>query len=240
MTKIIPIILSGGSGERLWPASRRLHPKPLMKVAGKSLLMRALEHAAMVSDETILVTNNDYYFHTEKLIQNSSKVPKASYLLEPEGRNTAPAIALAVRYILEKYGEDAVCLVLAADHLITDKMAFERSILKAAECANSGNLVVFGVRPTAPETGYGYIEVAESCNTTQPLKRFVEKPDRTTAELFVAEDNYYWNSGMFCFTAGVMAENIAEHAKDVWGASKIAFDEREETGNVCRFNQKSF
>jgi mannose-1-phosphate guanylyltransferase len=132
VTKIIPIILSGGLGTRLWPISRRMHPKPFMEVAGKPLLAHALERAALIADEALIVTNQDHYYLTENLLKDTPKAPKVSYLLEPKGRNTAPAIALAVRHIQKAHGDDAVCLVLAADHLISDDAAFEKAVGQAA------------------------------------------------------------------------------------------------------------
>ena len=240
MTKIIPVILSGGAGSRLWPVSRRMHPKPFMEVAGKPLLAHALERAALIADEALIVTNQDHYFLTENLLKETPKAPKVSYLLEPKGRNTAPAIALAVRHIQKAHGDDAVCLVLAADHLISDDAAFEKAVSQAAEQAKNGNLVVFGIRPTAPETGYGYLEVAGAGDGPQPLKSFVEKPDRAVAEQYLAEGRYYWNSGMFCFTADVLAESMAAHAGDVWAASETAFAEAQEAASVTRFEEASF
>ncbi|MDB2477095.1 mannose-1-phosphate guanylyltransferase/mannose-6-phosphate isomerase [Alphaproteobacteria bacterium] len=240
MTKIVPIILSGGAGSRLWPVSRRMHPKPFIEVAGKPLLAHALERAALIADEALIVTNRDHYFLTEKLLKETEKAPKVSYLLEPKGRNTAPAIALAVRHIQKVYGDDTVCLVLAADHLISDDAAFEKAVSRAAEQAQAGNLVVFGIRPTAPETGYGYLEVAETGDAPQPLKNFVEKPDRETAEEYLLKGRHYWNSGMFCFTASVMAENLAAQAGDVWAASEAAFAEGNVAAGVMRFEEASF
>lgn len=240
MTKTIPIILSGGAGSRLWPVSRRMHPKPFMHVAGKALLAHALERAALIGDTALIVTNQDHYFLTQDLLETTPKAPKVSYLLEPKGRNTAPAIALAVREIQQTHGDDTVCLVLAADHLISDDDAFQKAVEQAAEQASKGNLVVFGIRPTAPETGYGYLEVAASSDTAQPLKSFVEKPDRNTAETYLAEGRYYWNSGMFCFTAGAMAENMATHASEVWAASQTAFMERSQDGAAIGFREASF
>ena len=240
MTKVFPIILSGGAGARLWPVSRRMHPKPFMEVAGKPLLAHALERATLIADEALIVTNQDHYFLTENLLREIPKAPKVSYLLEPKGRNTAPAIALAVRHIQKAHGDDAVCLVLAADHLISDDAAFQKAVEQASAQAQSGNLVVFGIRPTGPETGYGYLEVAETGGGPQALKSFVEKPDRATAETYLAEGRYYWNSGMFCFTAHVMAENMATHANDVWAASEAAFVEAQEEAGATHFAEASF
>ena len=129
---------------------------------------------------------------------------------------------------------------MAADHLISDDVAFEKTVAQAAEHAQEAKLVVFGIRPTGPETGYGYLEVASVGDGSQPLKSFVEKPDRATAEQYLAEGRYYWNSGMFCFTAGVMAENMETHASDVWAASEAAFAEAQEEAGVTRFEKDSF
>ena len=155
-----------------------------MEVAGKPLLAHALEHAALIADEVLIVTNQDHYYPTENLIKETPKVPKVSYLLEPMGRNTAPAIALAVRHIQKAYGGDAVCLVLAADHLISDDAAFEKAVGQAAEQAREGNLVVFGIRPTGPETN-GYLELAAALTTRNRLKALL-KNDRATAEQYLA------------------------------------------------------
>jgi mannose-1-phosphate guanylyltransferase len=211
-----------------------------MEVAGKPLLAHALERAALIADEALIVTNQDHYCLTENLLKQTPKAPKISYLLEPKGRNTAPAIALAVRHIQKAHGDDAVCLVLAADHLISDDRAFEKAVAQAAGQAQEGNLVVFGIRPTGPETGYGYLEVAAAGDGPQALKSFVEKPDRATAEQYLTEGRYYWNSGMFCFTSGVMAKNMGTHASDVWATSDAAFAEAQEEPGVTRFEEASF
>ena len=240
MAKIIPILLSGGSGSRLWPISRRMHPKPFMNVAGKPLLAHALERAGSFADEVLIVTNQDHYFLTERILSETETALRVSYLLEPKGRNTAPAIALAVRHIQNMHGDDAVCIVLAADHLISDNAAFEKALTQAVEQAQLGNLVVFGIRPTTPATAYGYLEVAAASDEPQPLKSFVEKPARDKAEQYLADGRYYWNSGMFCFTSGVMADNIATHASEVWKASEIVFAGAHEEADVTRFEEASF
>ena len=240
MTKVIPVILSGGAGTRLWPMSRRMHPKPFMEVAGKPLLKHTLQRAALISDEALIVTNQDHYFLTENLLTTMPRTPKVSYLLEPVGRNTAPAIALAVRHIQKHFGDDTICLVLAADHLIEDDAAFEKAVGQAVEQAQAGNLVVFGIRPIGPETGYGYLEAAATGDGPQAVKSFIEKPDRATAEQFLASGRYFWNSGMFCFVAGVMAENMAEKATEVWAGSETVFAKAQEEARVTRFDEESF
>lgn len=217
-----------------------MHPKPFMEVAGKPLLAHALARAALVADEAIIVTNQNHYFLTETLLKEIGQASKVSYLLEPKSRNTAPAIALAVRHIEKVHGDEALCLVLAADHLISDDAAFQQSVEQAIAQAKSGNIVVFGIRPTTPETGYGYLEVAAVGDKPQPLLSFEEKPDRVTAEKYLSEGRYYWNSGMFCFAAGVMAENMATYAGDVWAASETAFNNAMQDGSTTRFQQESF
>jgi mannose-1-phosphate guanylyltransferase len=217
-----------------------MQPKPFMQVAGKPLLAHALSRAALIADEALIVANQDHYFLTEKLLQEMPEAPKISYLLEPKGRNTAPAIALAVRHVQAAHGDNAICLVLAADHLISDDAAFRKAVVQSSEQAQAGNLVVFGIRPTGPETGYGYLEVSETDDGPQPLKSFVEKPDRATAETYLAEGRYYWNSGMFCFTAGVMAKNMAKHATDVWDASATVFGKVTSERGAVRFDESIF
>ncbi len=240
MSKRISIILSGGVGSRLWPVSRRMLPKPFMEVKGKPLLQHALERGAAVSDEILIVTNQELYFLTENLLKKMPNMPQLSYLLEPKGRNTAAAIAVAVRAVCQAHGDDAVCLVLAADHLIFDDGAFQKAAQQAADEAVVGNLVVFGIRPTTPETGYGYIEVAKAGKGVCAVKNFTEKPDHATAEQYLVAGRYYWNSGMFCFSAGVMAENMLAHAPDVWNTSKTAFADATTNQNVTRFVEDSF
>ena len=210
-----------------------------MEVAGKPLLVYALERAALISDEVLIVTNQDYYYLTESLLQETACAPRVSYMLEPKGRNTAPAIALAVRHIQKLHGDDAVCFILAADHLVSGDAAFSRAVGQAAEQAQADNLVVFGIRPTGPEPGYGYLEVA-AVDAPQPLKSFIEKPDRIAAEQYLSEGRYYWNSGMFCFTVNTMARNLATHAADVWEASAIAFAKACDEVGVTRFEEASF
>jgi mannose-1-phosphate guanylyltransferase/mannose-6-phosphate isomerase len=240
MKKIIPIILSGGMGSRLWPVSRRMHPKPFMEVAGRPLLQHALERAALIAQEAVIVTGTPHYHLTERLLTEMSNGLKVHYLLEPEGRNTAPAIALAIRHICMFHGDDVLCLVLAADHLISDVSGFVSAVDQAVEQAEMGKIVVFGVRPTSPETGYGYLQVAEGGNTPQALQSFIEKPDRIVAEQYLADGCYYWNSGMFCFAADVMAESIAINAEDVWASSEDAFAKARKDAGITLFEEESF
>ena len=240
MNKKISIILSGGVGARLWPISRRLHPKPFIKVAEKTLFQHTFERASAISDEVIVVTNKDHYFFTEKIIKETPVNANVSYLLEPVGRNTAPAISLAVNNIQEIYGDDAICLVLAADHHINDSIGFQKSVFQAFEQAVKGHLVVFGVRPKSPETGYGYLEVYENSKEPQKIIRFIEKPELNDAEHYFMDGRFYWNSGMFCFSAGVMAANLSIHAKDVWKETKNVYSNKIVNNEVTNFDGELF
>ncbi|MEQ1534288.1 MAG: mannose-1-phosphate guanylyltransferase/mannose-6-phosphate isomerase [Burkholderiaceae bacterium] len=220
--KLISVVLSGGAGTRLWPASRQAYPKPFISLGGSPLLQQAVERGqACGADETMIVTNQDYLFLTREVIGNLEDPPKTSYLLEPKGRNTAPAIALAALACSQAHGLDAVMIVLPADHLIPDSEAFVSNALEAARYALQGQLVVFGISPTAPETGFGYIEVAKIERTPQKALRFVEKPDAATASQYLSTGRYYWNSGMFCFTAGTILQAFKDHSPEVLAAAEL-------------------
>lgn len=221
--KLISVILSGGAGTRLWPASRQAYPKPFMKLGGSALLEQAIARGqACGTDDVLVVTNQDHLFLTQNLVAEMSSPPSVNYMLEPKGRNTAPAIALATLAVAQRHGPDAVMLVLAADHLIPDTSAFVANALEASCHAQRGQLVVFGIQPTGPETGFGYIEVPQVGGEPQPVMKFVEKPKLVTAQSYLATGRYYWNSGMFCFTAGTMLSALAQHAPHVLEAAEKA------------------
>lgn len=217
MPTLIPTILCGGAGSRLWPASREQHPKPFIRLAdGQSLIQKAFLRASRQSNvsEILTVTNSELLFKTEEDYQevNADHIP-LSFILEPFGRNTAAAIAAAALHIAESHGENAILLVLAADHLIEAELEFRAAVNQAVALAEQGKLVTFGIQPDAPETGYGYIQ-AEG----DTVLRFVEKPDRQTAEAYIQTGQYFWNSGMFCFEAGVMLQQMREHCPDILDA----------------------
>ncbi len=214
MQSMISVVLSGGAGTRLWPASRESHPKPFMKLAdGESLIEKTYARAKALGSEVLTVTNRDYYFMSR---DEKERVGVAGhFLLEPFGRNTAPAIALAAKYVEATHGSDTVMLVLAADHLIADQAGFASAVSKAAQLAGDGYLVTFGIVPTAPETGFGYIEQGEALGSGNKVAAFVEKPDLETAKGYIASGKYLWNSGMFCFKAGVFLEELSKSAPEV-------------------------
>ncbi len=218
--KLIPVILCGGAGSRLWPVSRELHPKPFIKLAdGQSLLQKAFMRGAGLPNvaEVITVTNRELLFLTQDhyRVVNAGRLA-CSFLLEPFGRNTAPAVAAAAIRAAAAHGDDAILLVLAADHLIADQAAFAEAVARATELAAAGKIVTFGIRPDSPETGYGYIEAKGN-----EVIRFVEKPDLARAKEYVASGNFLWNSGMFCFSAGNMIREMARVCPDILGALQL-------------------
>ncbi len=221
--RLITTILCGGAGSRLWPVSRELHPKPFIRLEdGQSLLQKAFLRGAALTGMTdiMTVTNRELYFKTEDEYRevNTGSIP-TSFILEPFGRNTGAAIAAAALQVSQKYGDDAIMLVLAADHLITDQAAFQQAVHKATELATAGKLVTFGIEPTCPETGYGYIEASG-----YQVLRFVEKPNLEKAQEYLASGRFLWNSGMFCFTAGVMLQQMEKYCPQILAATRICIE----------------
>jgi len=228
--KIVPVIISGGAGTRLWPVSRESYPKPLLKLAdGESLLQKTFKRATVFADvaEVVVVTNRETFFLTRDECQeiNDRHVP-LGFVLEPFGRNTAGAVASAAYWIAKRHGDDAVMLVLPADHLIDDLDQFKTVVETAAAAALEGRIVTFGIRPTSPETGYGYIELdaEQQREGVYPVVCFIEKPELDVAEAFIASGIHLWNSGMFCFTANAMLEEFGKHAPELMQACERSAD----------------
>jgi mannose-1-phosphate guanylyltransferase len=251
MPKLVPVILSGGAGTRLWPISRESSPKPFIKLQDQQTLIektyrRALSAVSVA--EVLTVTNRDYYFRSKDEYQLAGgPIAQAAvapgFLLEPLGRNTAPAIALAALYVQAQHGADAVMLVLPSDHLINDLTAFNQDVLKAVALARAGWLTTFGIRPTSPETGFGYLQAGKPIASdhadgapTEGLEalRFVEKPNLATALEYVADGNYYWNAGMFCFTAQSFLEALRQATPDLYQAALDCWDAAQASWDVHR------
>ena len=211
---MINLIHCGGSGTRLWPISRSLMPKQFARLFdGASLFQRTVKTNSRVCDAQYIVSNAEQYFLAKDQLEEVG-ANNTSFLLEPVGRNTAPAIALACLSLMP----DDVVLVSPSDHVIRKADAYEECLRKAETLAKSGALVTFGITPTGPETGYGYIE-ADGEN----VKRFVEKPDLETAKKYVESGRFFWNSGIFCFMVSTFLEELGRHSPDILAAARVAF-----------------
>jgi mannose-1-phosphate guanylyltransferase/mannose-6-phosphate isomerase len=224
--KLVPVILSGGSGTRLWPLSRELLPKQLLALTGERTMIQ--ETAARLmgfpnATAPVVVCNEAHRFLVAEQLHEMG-LPPAAILLEPVGRNTAPAIALAADAALQIAGEDALMLVLPADHVLADLPAFQASITRAMPAAAAGKLVAFGIVARTPETGYGYLRSQGRPGTdgVVPIAQFVEKPDLKRAQEFVASGEYFWNSGMFLFGARRFLDELAQYAPDIAAACQRA------------------
>lgn len=222
--KFVAVVLAGGAGARLWPVSRQASPKPFMRVGDSTLFAQAIRRgAACKTDDCIVVTNRDHYFLCDDEIKKAHTDCTPSYILEPNGRNTAPAIALAAFSAIEKYGKDVTLLVLSADHLIPDDNLFVEDVIEAKKQAENGNLVIFGIRPTSPETGYGYINTEKADQVPQAVLSFTEKPNYSTAVEYLSSGQYLWNSGMFCFTASTYLHELKKCSPEVYETTDKAF-----------------
>lgn len=245
--KIIPVILSGGAGTRLWPVSRKAYPKPFMQLAdGNTLAGLTFDRALDISSDgsVVTVTSRDYYFLCKDIYKKHAAcdLEKQTFLLEPMGRNTAPAIALAALQVKKQFGGDAVMVVMPSDHLIKDKATFKQAVHDAAELATQGYLTTFGIYPTQPETGYGYIKAGTEIAGTQAavVDKFVEKPSLTVAKSYLASGEYSWNSGMFCFTADHLIAAMDKTAKDVMDKSQSCFEQTDTSGSQIEFDASLF
>lgn len=220
------VILCGGSGTRLWPISRTLYPKQFVKLfQNESLFQKTVKRNAALADSYSVVINQEQYFMGLDQLEDMKLGTKNTYILEPIGRNTAPAIAMAA--LACKSGE--ILLIVPSDHLIEKQSEYESAVLKAKELASQDRLVTFGIKPGYAETGYGYIE-ADGID----VKSFKEKPDTKTAEGYLKAGNYYWNSGMFCFKAGVFLDELKSYAPDVYEQSVNAFNHSRKDDKAIR------
>ncbi len=211
MAHVQPVILAGGTGTRLWPLSRELYPKQLLNLTESvSLLQATVKRIVSLPDmlPPLVVVGEEHRFLTQNQIDELGLKDKITIILEPLGRDTAPAICAAALYTGANHSEETIMLALPADHLISRPEAFQQGIERAKELAAEGYLVTFGITPRSPETGYGYIQKGEGNRVIS----FVEKPDRKTAERYLAEGNYYWNSGMFAFALKTFLAEARKYA----------------------------
>ncbi|EOQ48446.1 TPA: mannose-1-phosphate guanylyltransferase/mannose-6-phosphate isomerase [Citrobacter braakii] len=223
---LLPVIMAGGTGSRLWPMSRELYPKQFLRLYGQRSMLQetVLRLDDVDAREPVVICNQEHRFLVAEQLRQINKLSH-NIILEPVGRNTAPAIALAALSAIEN-GDDPILLVLAADHIINNKPAFHQAVKSAFKFAMQGRLVTFGIVPTGAETGYGYIhrgqEEVLGENIAYQVSRFVEKPNKETAESYLASGEYYWNSGMFMFRAKKYLEELEKFRPDILESCKAA------------------
>ncbi len=240
--KLQPVLLSGGSGTRLWPLSREAYPKQFLSLAGDDTMLQATwQRVAAISDTApIVVAGEDHRFLVAEQLRQVG-APTPAIVLEPLGRNTAPAIAAAALQALAG-GEDALLLVLPSDHVVRDGEAFRVAVRQAMPAAEVGALVTFGIVPDAPETGFGYIEADKggAGDGVRKVLRFVEKPDAATAQRYLDDGGYYWNSGMFLLRASRYLDELQRFRPDIVAAVRAAFDAAARDGDFIRLDKAAF
>jgi len=239
MNDLLPVILSGGSGTRLWPLSRESYPKQFLPLVEDISMLQATWRrvAPLAGRRPIVVANQEHRFMAAEQLREMGAEPSA-ILLEPVGRNTAPAIAVAALEALRD-GDDALLLVLPSDHVIRDEAAFHAVVRAALPAAREGRLVTFGIVPTAPETGYGYIQAAAG-EGVRAVAQFVEKPDRATAENYLASGAYFWNSGMFLFRASRYLQELERWQPAMLTACRQALEEARRDTDFVRLQTEHF
>ncbi|ADZ41996.1 TPA: mannose-1-phosphate guanylyltransferase/mannose-6-phosphate isomerase [Yersinia enterocolitica] len=241
---LLPVIMAGGTGSRLWPMSRELYPKQFLRLHGvNSMLQETVNRLEGISvREPVVICNEEHRFLVAEQLRQINKLSH-NIILEPVGRNTAPAIALAALNAVSQ-GDDPIMLVLAADHIINDCDAFHQAVRDALPFAERGSLVTFGIVPTGPETGYGYIQRGEvtvnELSEAFKVKRFVEKPDTETAEQYISSDEYYWNSGMFMFRAKRYIQELEKFRPDILDACKAAMKDSDSDKDFITIDKDKF
>lgn len=237
---ILPVIMAGGSGSRLWPLSRQLFPKQFLNLYGDSTMLQSTVARLDGIDHQppLIICNEEHRFVVAEQLR-SAQLEHGQILLEPVGRNTAPAIALAAFNAISQ-GQDPQLLVLAADHVIQNTSAFIDAVQQAQDLASHNKLVTFGIKPTTPETGYGYIKASESNTLFAQVEQFVEKPDLATAQDYLIQGNYFWNSGMFMFKASVFLEQLRQHRPDIYNACQSAMNNTTSDLDFIRIDKTAF
>lgn len=238
MQRIQPVILAGGTGTRLWPLSRELYPKQLLQLTDHtSLLQTTLNRVSNLGDvlPPLIVVGEEHRFITRSQIEELGTIDDFTIILEPVGRNTAPAICAAAEYCSVNNDSDVVMLVLPADHLITKEDRFRGAVLEAVDLASHGAIITFGIEPLYPETGYGYIEQGEG----NVIASFREKPDPATAERYLEQGGYFWNSGMFAFSVKSFRKEMDKHAPDILSHMSAAVRKGVRDDHFYRLDKKN-
>ncbi len=243
-SSIQPVILSGGAGTRLWPLSRALYPKQFLPLAGEHTMLQ--DTVLRVSEARfaapLLICNDEHRFIAAEQLRAIGCSPR-EIILEPVGRNTAPAVAVAALRLRELAGEQALLLVMPSDHVIQDRNAFLQAVEQAAAAARQGAMVTFGITPDRAETGYGYIRLGAPWTTPERVHgvaQFVEKPDQATAEGYLASGGYVWNSGLFLFSVQTYLSELERHQPDMLGACQKALDSRSHDLDFTRLEKAAF
>jgi mannose-1-phosphate guanylyltransferase len=237
---MLPVIIAGGTGSRLWPLSRDLMPKQFLKLDGDTTMLQATVQRLRGLDALppLVICNEEHRFIAAEQMRQINQLDH-NIILEPAGRNTAPAITLAAMTAVKK-GQNPLLLVLAADHIISDSQEFRQVVAQASEFAAADNLVTFGIVASGPETGYGYIKRGVEKSGAYSVQKFVEKPDLETAKSYVSSGEYYWNSGMFMFKASVYLAELKKHRPDIYSACEQAMAEVDPDLDFIRVNKEAF
>lgn len=242
MSNIVPVVMAGGNGTRLWPLSRSQYPKQFLALGQElTLLQQVFERLNGIEiSHPLILCNEEHRFLAAEQLRALGELDH-NIILEPEGRNTAPAVALAALHAIQKNPE-AILLVLASDHLITNRSVFQNAIRKAVPVAEQGHLVTFGIVPTHPETGYGYIKQGNQLSEVgvHGVAQFVEKPELDTAKSYVESGNYLWNSGIFVFKASRYLEELKAQRPDIYEACQNAVDGINYDMDFIRINADAF
>ncbi len=243
--KIVPVVMSGGSGTRLWPLSRTANPKQLHAlVTDLTLIQHSLTRVAVDADDVEfcepLVVLNERQLELARQQVEPLDLSVARWVVEPMGRNTAPVAAVAAEIVDELYGEDALILLMPADHHIEDEPGFQATVQRGARLAADGRIVTFGIKPNAPATGFGYIQRGDIVGDGYEVAAFKEKPDEITARAYLDDGRYYWNAGIFLFSVATVRQEMREHCAELYELSARAVEEAEYGGNVMTLGATAF